>query len=269
MAAGLFVRQASPEDAANNDGLTRAGTLGVGQALRFSALIARSGTAWNRRLENGPVMTVPGKPLPRFALADDLALVLIGPPKAKLAAFYREWDDQVRHLYGEPVLAAREKPVPTLENLRRLALEQDIADRTKPNGASIAFVLEAGAKRMLFAADAHPDDLAAGIALYAGDGRVCFDAIKVSHHGSARNNTSPLIDRLQSPYWLISTDGSRHGHPDPEAMARIVLASEKAKTLVFNYHSAANAPWDGEDLKRVFGYRTCYGDGVTATTVEI
>ncbi|TAT71053.1 hypothetical protein [Rhizobium ruizarguesonis] len=76
--------------------------------------------------------------------AMDLALVLLGPPKQKLADLCPEWEAAVRGLYIPPVLAARPKVIPTVKNLRDLATREDMPGRTRPNGASIAFVLEVG-----------------------------------------------------------------------------------------------------------------------------
>lgn len=246
------------------------------QALQFDARVKELGTDWNKRLKGEAVMVLPDGDLPRVTLAPGLDLVLLGPPKQKLADFYPDWEDSIKGFEAEEereadkVLSAEPRIVPTVANLRELAGDAETADRTRPNGASIVFVLEASKKkRILFTADAHPVDVASGVERYGGQGRVSFDAVKVAHHGSAKNNTSVLIDRLQSPRWLISTDGSGHGHPNSPAIARIVLTPSEEKLLVFNYRSKINLDWDKADLMEKFKYSACYGDGETAVTIRI
>ncbi|TIP25749.1 MAG: hypothetical protein E5X67_23435 [Mesorhizobium sp.] len=274
-AADFFVKPPAPEDEADGDP-EDLNTLSVKQALQFDARVKELDIAWNKRLKGEAVMVLPDGDLPRVTLAPGLGLVLLGPPKQKLADFYPDWEDSIRAFAAEAereadkVLSAEPRIVPTGENLRELAGDAEAADRTRPNGASIAFVLEAGKKkRILFAADAHPGDVASGVERYGGQGRVSFDAVKVAHHGSAKNNTSVLIDRLQSPRWLISTDGCGHGHPNSPAIARIVLTSSEEKLLVFNYRSKINSDWDKADLMEKFKYSACYGDGETAVTIRI
>lgn len=267
-ATGAFIKPISPEEqAARRPAET--GMLSVDQALQFDSLINRLGIPWNEKLKGAAVMVEPEGKLPRISLTQGLDLVLLGPPKEKLADFYPEWDKCVRTFDAAKVLSGEARTIPTVNNLKGLALELIRADTTPPNGASIAFVLEAGNKRVLFTADAHPGDIASGLERYAGPGRVRFDAVKVAHHGSAKNNTAILIDRLQSPYWLISTDGSGHGHPNVPAIARILLAPSEGKQLVFNYRSDVNADWDKDDLKKAFKYSTFYGNGKTAVKINI
>jgi hypothetical protein len=197
--------------------------------------------------------------LPSAPLPCGGRIVLLGPPEAKLAAFRDEMAAAFEQLGGVGEKVLKRRPAQPVTDVEALAGEESAPDRTPPNGASIAFVVESGGRKALFGADAHPDDLAAALRLYQpGTGRVRFDAIKVPHHGSARNNTSDLIDCLESPLWLVSTDGSRSHHPDPQAIARIVLAGPRDKKLVFNYRSDFNAVWDDGRLKARYGYKTCF-----------
>lgn len=274
-AADIFIKPLALEDETVGDP-DDFKTLSVKQALQFDVRVNRLGIAWNKRLKGDAVMVLPDGDLPRVTLAPELDLVLLGPPKQKLADFYPDWEDDIRAFAAEEereadkVLSAEPRIVPTVENIRKLAEDSETADRTRPNGASIVFVLEVGEKkRILFTGDAHPSDVASGVERYGGQGRVSFDAVKVAHHGSAKNNTSMLIDRLQSPRWLFSTDGSGHGHPNSPAIARIVLTLGEEKLLVFNYRSKINSDWDMADLKDHFNYSTCYGDGKTAITIKI
>ncbi|WP_286158993.1 MBL fold metallo-hydrolase [Methylobacterium sp. Leaf456] len=233
------------------------------QGLTLARLIDERGLDWNTRFTRGPISTRPDAPLPAIDLAPDVRIVILGPPEAKLAAFLPAWREALRTFATEPepTLRGRIRPTPTPQNIRTIASLMDESDQAKANGTSIAFVVECRGRTALFGADAHPDDLAHALVRYRGgpEGRVPFDLIKVPHHGSAKNNTSPLIDIVSSPLWLVSSDGSRHQHPDPEAIARIVLAPDREKTIAFNYRTAFNEGWDEDGIKNAFGYITRYG----------
>ena len=198
--------------------------LGVRQAKVLAAVIDRNCWPLNAAFAGGAVLLETSGNLPTVNLASGAILTLLGPTRVKLAAFESEWGREIAklelHQEAEDALAARARPVPAPGLVEGLARLRDKADDRKPNGTSIAFVIQYRGRRALFLADAHPDDMAKNIVRYGGaNGRVSFNAIKVSHHGSAANNTSQLIDLLESPLWLVSSSGSYHQHPDPEAIS--------------------------------------------------
>ena len=128
-------------------------------------------------------------------------------------------------------------------DVEKLASKPDGADKTVPNGSSIAFIAEYADKRILLSADAHPDVIADGLKAL-GDDAGHFDLAKVPHHGSAENTTKPMLARIDASRYVISTNGTRHSHPRPETIAKIVKLqrerqAEHAKrprtTLYFNY----------------------------------
>jgi hypothetical protein len=127
-------------------------------------------------------------------------------------------------------------------------------DDSAANGASIAFIAEFGGKRVLFAADAHAEVLEQSLRAFQPDGRIEFDAVKLSHHGSEKNLSPGLLDLISCPTWLISTNGSRHHHPDRRAIARIVTRAGPT-FLVFNYDSSMSSEWGRASMAHRFGYR--------------
>jgi beta-lactamase superfamily II metal-dependent hydrolase len=144
-------------------------------------------------------------------------------------------------------------------NVEQIATQLDSPDNTKANGTSIAFVLEYQGRRALFSADAHPNTLINGLERFSqGTERVEFAVVKVAHHGSAANSTSQLMNRLASDLWLISSNGSRHQHPDPEAVARIVLTPLRNKKLIFNYRTKFNGIWSAPELANRYEYHAVY-----------
>lgn len=252
-----------PAAAAGGPPRDEAQTLSARQAITFARAVAKRGWPWNKAFQGGPAMIadteLPGVDLPGMALPCGGRIVLLGPPRKKLAAFHDEIDKAFRELGGQAGDVLSDTPLRPIGSVTALADRSSTPDNARANGASIAFVVESDGKRVLFGADAHPDDLSAAVRRYApGTAPVRFDAVKVPHHGSARNNTKALLSVIESPLWLVSTDGSRNHHPHPQAIARIVLAGSPGKELVFNYRSPYNAVWDAENLKQRHDYRTRY-----------
>jgi beta-lactamase superfamily II metal-dependent hydrolase len=145
-------------------------------------------------------------------------------------------------------------------------------DPEPPNGSSIAFIAEWQGKRVLMGGDAHPGLLAASLAPLAesAGGRLPIDLLKLPHHGSRGNVTREVIDLLDCDDFLISTDGKRHGHPDPQAIARLLKFSPaRTCTLRFNYRTSRTEPWDDAKLKAQHDYTTEYGDPAGFLTINI
>ncbi len=127
-------------------------------------------------------------------------------------------------------------------------------DDSAANGASIAFIAEFAGKRVLLAADAHAEVLEQSLRAFQPSGTIEFDAVKLSHHGSEKNLSPDLLDLISCPTWLISTNGSRHHHPDRRAIARIITRS-KPTFLVFNYDSSMSSEWGRASVAHRFDYR--------------
>lgn len=118
-------------------------------------------------------------------------------------------------------------------------------DSAVGNGSSIAFILEADRKKILLLADAHAEPIIEQLkTLYPRQSRIFFDAVKVAHHGSISNNPKALFELIDSPIYMISTNGSHpsHKHPDLVTIAYIInrpiSGDIKNRKLIFNYHPA-------------------------------
>jgi hypothetical protein len=94
-----------------------------------------------------------------------LVLTLLSPDRPKLVALLPRWEEECREQGLMPGRVPERTPSPRgLEamgvlNIEGLALEPFEPDRTAPNGTSIAVLAEYGGRRVLLAADAHPDRL--------------------------------------------------------------------------------------------------------------
>lgn len=263
------------------DQLKRLESFGFKQADRFSKALARSGLPINVSFGGGAIEVPPQGELPTTKLPNDVKVTLLSPDRKRLDRLSDEWDDWRQ---SQSIPEQVEIEVPSgLETLGRgpigkidvdaLADGKETIDRDTANGSSIAFIVEHRGKRALMAADAHPDLLASSLRrlLPEGETRYRIDLMKVSHHGSKFNTSRSLASVMDCSRFAIATDGSRHGHPDPESIAKLIKFGAKAsKTIYFNYHSAKTTPWDSPKLKQDWDYSCVFPRaGETVLNVEI
>ncbi|MBN1814408.1 MAG: hypothetical protein JXA14_21390 [Anaerolineae bacterium] len=251
--------------------------LGAEHGEILSALIQEEGLPWNvaSPFDGGPVVVHPGRALPTATLPGGLQLTLLSPTPTTLAELAKVWEEELRKEGLAP-----DSPEEALERLKasprlrpddylgderpdvEILAEEPVEDDDSPaNGSSIAFVAEFEGKRCLFAGDAHPSVLRASIKKLLddlGESRLRLDAFKVSHHGSKSNLSRDLLELLACERYLVSTNGSYFGHPDKEAVARIIVHGGENSILYFNYRSEENAIWDDAVLKDDHGYQTVY-----------
>jgi len=257
------------------------GLLGGRQGEFFSALLARRLDAdqWNGAFGGGPVVVRDNAPLPRVELPGGLSLTLLSPTPPALDRMRNAWRKDVRDLdpgdldAAWKLLSRQKKYLPSAgllgstPALDALLEKQSRPDNTAANGSSIAFLaeLEAAGKSMLFLADAHPDIVCASLRRLLderGLDTLAVDAMKISHHGSKANTTDELMSLVRSSRYLVSTNGGIFGHPDKEALQRIVARSlVQPPQLVFNYRCATNEAWGKAGLQRKLGFESVFPDG--------
>lgn len=114
-------------------------------------------------------------------------------------------------------------------------------DRSIYNGSSIAFILEADDKKMLFLGDAHNQSVVDNLRAlgYSDTNKIKVNLVKISHHGSQYNTSSELLALLDSPCYVISTDGSKHGLPNKRTIARIIKSTNGI--IFFNYENVISS----------------------------
>lgn len=227
---------------------TAAGLLGPIQGEKLTRQIVELGLDWNAGWPHavgsgvgGPVVVTKPKSckLPGKAKA-----LVLSPTPQKLARLRVEWKEVVEAAGLRPDQDATEEPAVVAPGLLGGKLA-DLADDRTPmdtaaaNGSSISFVFEYGGKRVLFGADAHPDVLTAGLAQLT-EKPYRLDACKLPHHGSKGNVTVGLVEALDCPLWLVSSNGVRFRHPDDAALARVILKGvrgDRRPTIGWNYRS--------------------------------
>jgi len=155
-------------------------------------------------------------------------------------------------------------------DVEKLAASPFQGDDSEANGSSIAVLAEYGDRRLLLAADAHSDVLLAGIErLLPPGGRLQVHAFKLPHHGSRANLSRELLERVECRRYLFSTDGTRHCHPDREAVARVIKFGGPQPELIFNYRTQYNEIWEDGYLQPKYGYAVTFPKHGPGFTVDV
>lgn len=216
------------------------------QGSSFADLLRNGGYRWN---------TFDGTLAVRNGLVDlclpNAYIKILGPNEARLGALRKWWISEIRRLgvVGTleglddvfEFLCAHEVPEIAAELLA--SSDGDLAhlyvpDNSITNGSSISLLLEIEDLRFLFLGDAPAEDIVTAL---KPDGPTVLDAIKVAHHGSMRNTSPELLMLIDSPHFLISTNGEGHDHPDFAVLKAIVdRPAPFRRTLHFNYPTVAS-----------------------------
>lgn len=149
----------------------------------------------------------------------------------------------------------------TFEELVTDNLQQDAKDTSESNGSSIAFAIEYRDKKLLFLADAHEEVVLDNLKKFYSDIDASkFDVIKLSHHGSDKNNFS-LLEKFSGVKYLFSTDGRKNDHPSIKVIAKIIQTNTNAKVFYFNYPiESIKKNIHDLKLKRKYNYTVIQGN---------
>ena len=146
----------------------------------------------------------------------------------------------------------------TKEALLSLA-DRPLKNTSLTNQASIAFIWEKDEHRILFLGDAAPKEIYDSInRIYATSPKpLLFDAVKVSHHGSAENTSKELTSIADSQHFFFT--GKTNNAPSIYTIARIVTAplTEGIKSRKLNFNRASvdiNLLRKNTDLQEEFNF---------------
>ncbi len=188
---------------------------------------------------------------------DDIELILLSPNQEKLDKLlsskdYEGYSEELKkktttstksqYFSNEEMIALGDKP---FEN-------EDVKDPSKPNGSSIAFILIYDNKKYLFLGDAHIDLIVDSLeklrdknVYFKENGKIEFEFVKLSHHGSANNLSKPFLDLIETKNFVILTNGrGKHHHPDKETLSKIIMKFNRQNddylNFIFNYPCMLN-----------------------------
>ena len=243
--------------------------LGAVQAERLTEWLGTQ--PWNNLYGGASICRKEGEPLKVIELAGGMKVTVLGPTMQRLEKLKPEWNKEINNALQkkqnkssvsslESMGASLPLEIPDAQSLRILAKQRPLRDTKAANGSSIVLLLEYDGKKVLLAGDAFAEDLVDAILVLSSELPLKLEAFKVPHHCSRGNISKQLIETVDCTNWLISTDGSRHKHPDDEGIASI-LHHRKTDfvNLLFNVISDYNSKWSNAEWQQRFGYSANYG----------
>ncbi|MEX0705698.1 MAG: hypothetical protein WD041_03690, partial [Nitriliruptoraceae bacterium] len=197
-----------------------------------------------------------------------MCLTVLSPGVEQLARLQPVWQDEIRRAGLDPSVP---KPAPPelpgrleplgLPDIAALARTPFHPDSAIANGSSIVLYAQFDDHCVLLGADAHATVLVPALERLADQldvERVPLAAFKVSHHGSKANVSRELLECLDCPRYLFSTNGDHSHHPNEEAVARTIMYGGRSPTLYFNYAEDETRIWGSDALMRRYGYKAVY-----------
>lgn len=227
------------------------------QGSTLATLIHSGGYRWN----NGDgTTTISKENLESFPITGGIIRIL-SPSQDSLNFLLHEWEKQLKkygfkgsissgeliddafefmleHIDDHQKKSPRKISATTCKSLNEIYKPDD----SPTNKSSIATIIELNGTRILMLADAWAEDIILSLQKLKEEGHsMMFDAIKISHHGSYRNTSPELLNLIDSPIYFVSSNGTKHGHPDIETLIAIVdRPSTFSRTLYCNYATAAS-----------------------------
>ncbi len=255
----------------------RPASRGVAEGLSLARLLGAAHTdlSWNKAWGGQHAVTTAGKPFVELPSAKGKPrITLLSPTPATLASLFKVWDKELRRLgqseAPEPARLASRGAM----DVEALASKATAKDHAPANGSSIAFLLEHQGSSVLLGADAYAPILVEALAALATHRAASLplqvDVFKLSHHGSRANITVDLFQAVQAKHYIVSTNGAIFGHPDDEAIARVVVSGGKKAKIWFNYRNDDTAKWDAPELRERYSYSVGLPkDGQSGTTIVL
>lgn len=150
-------------------------------------------------------------------------ITVVHPNKQRLQELQKQWDKDLE--------TARKKGDTSI------IIASIIKPDTSPfNLSSIVCLIEAGGKKMLLTGDARSDDILNGLKenKLIGTKGLHVDVFKMAHHGSIRNATPELFQKVTADNYIISADGS-FDNPD-KPLLEMLAENVKKGTLHLTNH---------------------------------
>lgn len=230
------------------------------QALTLCRLINENGYNWNEMC----IKSSTSKELNEIIINDEVKVIILSPTENKLNDLIDVWKDELLSMGIKSTLSEDDEYdkafelllvnlIPkikttfskecslSISDIEKLSKQENFnEDKDKVNGSSISFILEFYRRKFLFLADSHPRVIEEGLRHYMKNEceKIHFDAVKISHHGSANNTSVELLNMISCNKFIICTNGARFEHPDDETIARIICSDTTIhKKIISNYKS--------------------------------
>jgi len=210
---------------------------GIAQGVSFAGLLEGKGLLYSHVLKS--MMT-----LERFGAT----FRMLSPNEKKLRALLNKWEKEA------PSSLTSDSNDHSL-SLEELSKDMSFSqDKDRHNGSSISFILDYGETSLVFLADSHPSVIIESLRAmgYSADKPLDATFVKVSHHGSNANTNNELLSLIRCENFIISTDGSRHGHPSKKVIACIIKSNGNRNipcTIYFNYPELIDKIFTPEDYE--------------------
>ncbi|MCO8122894.1 MBL fold metallo-hydrolase [Stieleria sp. TO1_6] len=223
------------------------------QGSSLSNLIEQGGYTWNDGRGANPIVA----PFAHL-LNTDCQLTVLTPTRLGLDGLLDVWIKALRKVgYSgsisdnamladafEFMCSFDKMQLQSEEIVGKRAQDGDLADVYTPdssvtNRSSISFILEYAGTKCLFLGDAWAEELVSSLESSGNSNtQIVFDVIKLSHHGSLHNTSPELLNLIDSPRFLVSTDGQKHDHPAFEVLKAIVdRPADFERSIFFNYET--------------------------------
>lgn len=262
------------------------------QGSTLAALILKNGYSWNADFE-GNAFSIDHYPV--VILSDEVSIELLSPTDSALERLEKYWQKELYKLgFREKItsqeifddafefILMKEKVIPDSESsnkvsasefdVEKLKLKECDPDKSAKNGSSLAFILNADGKKLLFMGDAIPAILLDSLGKkFATESKpIQFDLVKLSHHGSYSNNSPELFGIIDSVHYIISTKGESQPHPSKPTLAWIIgRPTTIERKIIFNYKNEGYNLLNQIELKGKYNYVTVLADQSSNRKIEI
>ncbi|HEX5113400.1 MAG TPA: hypothetical protein VFV79_11165 [Saprospiraceae bacterium] len=258
--------------------------LGPLQGEYLSLRIKANQIPHNLSFGGGPVVIQDYNALPEVKLPGGMKITLVNPGLKALVKLGEKWSTVLDEIGDEEKIEKRfasdlryDEEIddllgdePTMEDLQTGTIP---GDKSEANLSSIAFIGEYEEKTCLFAADAPSDSILPAIEsliLPTGRDTLKLNAWKLAHHGSKKSTLNKLMEKLACKHILVSSNGKRYKHPDPETIARIIGINGPDVHFYFNYPTSFNHRWSDGDTQEQYHFKSWYPEeNATGITIKL
>lgn len=115
-------------------------------------------------------------------------------------------------------------------------LDDDAQDSSKTNAQSAIIVGHIHCKDVLLPGDAVPSKLSAALDFYRKNKIARFDLVKLPHHGSYKNITRDILNKIECSDYVVTTDGSQFYHPNKKMMLKIIKWGKTIDGKSLSFH---------------------------------